>query len=148
MDDRERAAASNSAPPSDRPTSEPGRAGPARSDRAKESGDHTPRGRDDTSATARARDDVGAPAPDRQPMDPTRKLLKVFGVKVTDYEAKTDALLEGFDARAPGDAATNVVREVVELTADLDRWLREIQSHVLQRQEQVLSRLFEEKSRE
>ncbi|MDP9265176.1 MAG: hypothetical protein M3O91_03510 [Chloroflexota bacterium] len=81
-------------------------------------------------------------------MDPTRKLLKVFGVKVTDYEAKTDALLEGFDARAPGDAATNVVREVVELTADLDRWLREIQSHVLQRQEQVLSRLFEEKSRE
>ena len=30
---------------------------------------------------------------ERQPMDPTRKLLKVFGVKVTDYEAKTDALL-------------------------------------------------------
>ena len=27
------------------------------------------------------------------PMDPTRKLLKVFGVKVTDYEAKTDDLL-------------------------------------------------------
>ena len=33
------------------------------------------------------------------PMDPTRKLLKVFGVKVTDYEAKSDALL----GRWPGD---------------------------------------------
>src|SRR5579859_4497224 len=30
---------------------------------------------------------------DRGPMDPTRKLLKVFGVKVTDYEAKTDELV-------------------------------------------------------
>ena len=30
---------------------------------------------------------------DRGPMDPTRKLLKVFGVKVTDYESKTDDLL-------------------------------------------------------
>ena len=75
-------------------------------------------------------------------MDPTRKLLKVFGVKVTDYEAKTEALLA---ARTPGQAAEmSIVREVVELTADLDRWLREIQGHVLERQERVLARLFEE----
>ena len=26
---------------------------------------------------------------DRGPMDPTRKLLKVFGVKVTDFETKS-----------------------------------------------------------
>ncbi len=75
-------------------------------------------------------------------MDPTRKLLKVFGVKVTDYEAKTEALLAGLAAQ-PNLDHTAVVREVVELTADLDRWLREIQNHVLERQERVLSRLFE-----
>ncbi len=75
-------------------------------------------------------------------MDPTRKLLKVFGVKVTDYEAKTDALLAGRAAGQPMEMS--VVREVVELTADLDRWLREIQGHVLERQERVLARLFEE----
>ena len=75
-------------------------------------------------------------------MDPTRKLLKVFGVKVTDYEAKTDALLAARSAGEPADMS--VVREVVELTADLDRWLREIQGHVLERQERVLARLFED----
>ena len=79
---------------------------------------------------------------ERRPMDPTRKLLKVFGVKVTDYEAKTEALLA---ARVGGEPADmSVVREIVELTADLDRWLREIQGHVLERQERVLSRLFGE----
>ncbi|MFN2520288.1 MAG: hypothetical protein ABR525_04500 [Candidatus Limnocylindria bacterium] len=77
-------------------------------------------------------------------MDPTRKLLKVFGVKVTDYEAKTDALLAGRAAGQP--VEMSVVREVVELTADLDRWLREIQGHVLERQERVLARLFEDKT--
>ena len=39
-----------------------------------------------------ARETKGDPG-DRGPMDPTRKLLKVFGVKVTDYESKTDELL-------------------------------------------------------
>ena len=75
-------------------------------------------------------------------MDPTRKLLKVFGVKVTDYETKTEALLAARAAGGPPEMS--VVREIVELTADLDRWLREIQSHVLDRQERVLARLFEE----
>ena len=78
---------------------------------------------------------------DRGPMDPTRKLLKVFGVKVTDYEAKTEALLERH-ARASTDAErAECVREAVELTADLGHWLREIQSHVLERQETVLAKL-------
>ena len=77
---------------------------------------------------------------ERTPMDPTRKLLKVFGVKVTDYEAKTDVLLERHAAAAP-EERTALLREAVELTADLDHWLREITSHVLERQERVLTEL-------
>lgn len=73
--------------------------------------------------------------------DPTRKLLKVFGVKVTDYEAKTDALLQRSSASDADRVA--LLREALELTADLDHWLREVTSHVLERQERVLTRLRE-----
>lgn len=75
------------------------------------------------------------------PMDPTRKLLKVFGVKVTDYEERTKALLERFDATTDETERAAVVREAIELTADLGHWLREVQTHVLTRQEEVLGRL-------
>lgn len=73
------------------------------------------------------------------PADPTRKLLKVFGVKVTDYEAKTDALLQRTTASDADRVA--LLNEALELTADLDHWLREVNSHVLERQESVLTRL-------
>ena len=77
---------------------------------------------------------------DRGPMDPTRKLLKVFGVKVTDYEAKTDDLLAGWaGAQVAERAAIQAV--ALELSADLAHWLREITAHVLERQERVLSSL-------
>lgn len=77
----------------------------------------------------------------REPPDPTRKLLKVFGVKVTDYEARTDELMKRA-ASATSDADRGaIMREALELTADLDHWLREVQSHVLERQEQVLKKL-------
>ena len=72
--------------------------------------------------------------------DPTRKLLKVFGVKVTDYETRTDALLERA-AGATGEARLALLEEALELTADLDHWLREVSSHVLERQERVLTSL-------
>lgn len=72
--------------------------------------------------------------------DPTRKLLKVFGVKVTDYEQKTDALLERL-ASAGETEQLAILKEAAELTADLGHWLREINSHVLERQERVLGRL-------
>ena len=76
---------------------------------------------------------------DQGPADPTRKLLKVFGVKVTDYEAKTDALLQRSSANDADRLA--LLNEALELTADLDHWLREVTSHVLERQERVLTRL-------
>lgn len=77
---------------------------------------------------------------ERGPMDPTRKLLKVFGVKVTDYEAKTDALLARWPA-APETERAAIQAEVLELSADLAHWLREITAHVLERQERVLGAL-------
>jgi hypothetical protein len=77
---------------------------------------------------------------DRGPMDPTRKLLKVFGVKVTDYESKTDELLARWAAANESERAT-IQGEVLELSADLAHWLREISSHVLERQERVLTAL-------
>ncbi len=78
-------------------------------------------------------------AADQGPADPTRKLLRVFGVKVTDYEAKTDALLQRSQATDADRVA--ILSEALELTADLDHWLREVTSHVLERQEQVLTKL-------
>ncbi len=78
-------------------------------------------------------------------MDPTRKLLKVFGVKVTDYEARTDALLERYAAAKGDEERAALVREAVELTADLDHWLREVQAHVLERQEAVLTKLTKDR---
>ncbi|OLC58076.1 MAG: hypothetical protein AUH85_01875 [Chloroflexi bacterium 13_1_40CM_4_68_4] len=76
---------------------------------------------------------------ERRALDPTRKLLKVFGVKVTDYEAKTQALLER--AERDGSQLESALAEAVELTADLDHWLAEITTHVLSRQRDVLERL-------
>jgi hypothetical protein len=77
---------------------------------------------------------------DRGPMDPTRKLLKVFGVKVTDYESKTDELLARWAAATASERAV-IQAEALELSADLAHWLREISSHVLERQERVLTAL-------
>jgi hypothetical protein len=77
---------------------------------------------------------------DRGPMDPTRKLLKVFGVKVTDYEAKTDALLARWSAAEAAERAV-IQSEALELSADLAHWLREVTAHVLERQERVLTAL-------
>jgi len=83
-----------------------------------------------------AKDDGG----DRGPMDPTRKLLKVFGVKVTDYESRTDDLLARWETANERDRAA-IQAEALELSADLAHWLREISAHVLERQERVLSSL-------
>ena len=74
------------------------------------------------------------------PPDPTRKLLKVFGVKVTDYEAKTDALLARWTAAAPAERS-EIAREAAELSADLSHWLEDVQRHVLDRQKRVLAAL-------
>lgn len=74
------------------------------------------------------------------PVDPTRKLLKVFGVKVTDYESKSDALIARWAAADAAERAT-IQAEALELSADLAHWLREVTALVLERQERVLTAL-------
>jgi len=95
----------------------------------------------DERAAKRDRGDEGRPDGRGErggPPDPTRKLLKVFGVKVTDYEAKTDALLARWAAAAPAERS-EIAGEAAELSADLGHWLEEVQRHVLDRQKQVLA---------
>ncbi|MFO7272367.1 hypothetical protein [Sphaerobacter thermophilus] len=80
---------------------------------------------------------------ERQPRDPTRKMLRVFGVKVTQYEERTAALLEQI-AAAPADRPEDLLRlaaEVVDLTADMNHHLREMVGHVLNTQQRVLTDL-------
>jgi hypothetical protein len=79
---------------------------------------------------------------ERRPLDPTRRLLRVFGVKVTDYEERTARLLE--QAGASSGQAEELVRltsEAIELTADLNARLREMNAHVLDMEARVLSEL-------
>ncbi len=78
----------------------------------------------------------------RTPVDPTRKLLKMFGVKVTDYEERTRSLLDRHAAagRSAGDRQA-ILQEAAELSADLNHWLREMTNHVLQLQSDFLRRL-------
>jgi len=61
-------------------------------------------------------------------------------VKVTDYEAKTDALLARWTGANEADRAA-IQGEALELSADLAHWLREVTGHVLERQERVLTAL-------
>ena len=78
---------------------------------------------------------------ERRSLDPTRTLLKIFGVKVTDYEERTAKLLaQGFEGRSAADLL-ELAAEVVDLTADLNGRLRERSGHVLERESQVLAEL-------
>jgi len=95
----------------------------------------------DERAAKRDREDEGRPDGRGErggPPDPTRKLLKVFGVKVTDYEAKTDTLLARWTAAAPAERS-EIAGEAAELSADLSHWLEEVQRHVLDRQKRGLA---------
>jgi hypothetical protein len=76
---------------------------------------------------------------ERRTLDPTRRLLKVFGVKVTDYEERTERIREEL-GRGPATAeAVRLAAEAVELTMELNHQLREMSAHVLDTQSRVLS---------
>jgi RNase adaptor protein for sRNA GlmZ degradation len=80
---------------------------------------------------------------ERRPLDPTRKMLKIFGVKVTDYEERTAALLERATAVSPDHPTEwmQLALEVIELTANMNAHLREMTGHVLDTEARVLSEL-------
>ena len=74
----------------------------------------------------------------------TRKLLRVFGVTVTNFEDRSAQLLERANQlRQEGDTAGMVVllKNVADTVMDLqDRWL-EITEHITHRQRQLLTEL-------
>ena len=78
---------------------------------------------------------------EKQPMDPTRRLLRVFGVTVTEYEERTAALLERAAAATERDELLQLMTEAMELTADVNARLREVTNHVLDTQARVMTEL-------
>lgn len=80
-------------------------------------------------------------AEERQAPDPTRRLLRVFGVKVTDYEERMAGILERAGSTSSADELVDLAKEALELTSDLNERLRDITSHVLATQSRVLGEL-------
>jgi hypothetical protein len=78
---------------------------------------------------------------ERPEPDPTRMLLKAFGVTVTEYQAKTRQLIARRKAAATPADEERIQREAAELSADLNLALREITNHVLQLQSDFLVEL-------
>jgi hypothetical protein len=78
---------------------------------------------------------------ERRTLDPTRRLLKVFGVKVTEYEERTERIREELSAGPASGEAVRLAAEAVELTMDLNRQLRAMSDHVLDAQSAVLSEI-------
>jgi hypothetical protein len=78
---------------------------------------------------------------ERRPMDPTRRLLRVFGVKVTEYEERTATLLERAAAATEPDEQLQLTVEAIDLTVELNARLRDITNHVLDTQTRVLTEL-------
>jgi hypothetical protein len=72
----------------------------------------------------------------------TRKLLKLFGITVTEYEERMRRLME---RRRGGslspDQEEDLRREAAQRTADLHKALREITNHVYQLQSDALMEL-------
>jgi hypothetical protein len=74
--------------------------------------------------------------------DPTRKLLRVFGVSVTNYEERTAEILERLrSGDLDVDERGRLAAELVEMTAEISERLREMTEHVLAGQARALDGL-------
>jgi len=77
----------------------------------------------------------------RPPAGETRKALKAFGVRVTDFEDRARVLLAR-SREAPSAQPRDAIRaEAAQMTADLHHALQEIQQHVYQLQSDFLMEL-------
>ena len=78
--------------------------------------------------------------------DETRKLLKIFGVAVTDFEAEAEKLAATAAQLSPDgdkDQVTKLMKDAAELSRELNsRWL-EITQRVFALQEGLLTRCAE-----
>lgn len=77
----------------------------------------------------------------RPPAGETRKALKAFGVRVTDFEDRTRVLLARCKEASSADEQDAIRAEAAQLTADLHHALQEIQRHVYQLQSDFLMEL-------
>ena len=78
---------------------------------------------------------------EKRPMDPTRRLLRVFGVTVPDSEDRTAARWERAAAATERDDMLQLMTEAMELTADVNARLRDVTTHVLDTQARVMTEL-------
>ena len=78
--------------------------------------------------------------------DETRKLLKIFGVAVTDFEAEAEKLAATaaqLDPDSGRDQVAKLMKDAAELCRELNtRWL-EVTQHVFALQDRLLSRCAE-----
>ena len=78
--------------------------------------------------------------------DETRKLLKIFGVAVTDFEAESEKLQAAADqlsADSGRDQIVKLLQDVTELCRELNsRWIETTQ-HIFALQNRLLSRCAE-----
>jgi hypothetical protein len=78
---------------------------------------------------------------EQRPMDATRRLLRVFGVTVTNYEERTAAILKQASAASDSGEKLQLTVEAIGLAVDLSARLRDINNHVLDTQAQLLTEL-------
>jgi hypothetical protein len=80
---------------------------------------------------------------EKRPLDPTRRLLRVFGVKVTEYEERTTGILERASTtdQPPAEELLQMALEIADQTAELNARLREMTTHVLDTESRVLGEL-------
>ncbi len=74
-------------------------------------------------------------------MDPTRRLLRVFGVTVTNYEEQTAAILERARAFRDADELLELIADAIDQTEELNARLRDVTNHLLDKQGRVLAEL-------
>lgn len=76
------------------------------------------------------------------PSDATRKLLKVFGIAVTDFEDQAEALAERAEAlkargAPPGEVVVLLEEAIRAVTMLIEHW-REVERHLQESQRKVL----------
>ncbi len=70
-----------------------------------------------------------------------RKLLKLFGVAVTNFESESQELLNRINALGPDGGGDLVapLRDLIELLADTNRRWQEVTQHLFSAQHRVLA---------
>jgi hypothetical protein len=75
---------------------------------------------------------------ERQVVDPTRRMLKLFGFTMTDYEEKTARLVKSAKANPSPNDALRLASEAMALSIEMNKQLRDMTAHVLDAQSRVM----------